>query len=902
MEHISKKISLVKIRSYSPSMINAFNSKSGNFDNVISMQNGNYGMIPTDIELPSNLVSLISEQTDIYINISTKNNNDRTVYGDIFNIEEKSEVNFEVIKSKIDGNAEINYYYIFENNIYSNQITPLSIYSDLSNNATLHKFMTFNHLQEWFLFFKKYFTLLTVDKSKMIKYPSYLEYLLKEKGLTKSDADKINTLDNTFNSRGGEVMYNFLKDYIFINFPTTIEGNDGIKQIIGKKVPYFMSYPQVLQWKSIFKKYNDYGFNSINENSINVSFINGNSFLSSYTVSQVCCTYNEYEEMGGKDMYDWLQTKKYSGLSEDLQLNTSTLHVPILLTQAISNLGEETPLSEEWVEGRTYNNGEIFTYIEDCYQVSGNNGYSYDNCLKEFSIDGVFNRLNISGNNNSFINRYFTYNENNGYISIPNRWNVGIKYILNNGTCFLIDNVVYKQFQNDYIVIENQSKNSYYKVEYLNNRQSYCEINGIKYLGDDKNIILRNVGNCNGNNLSNKISPILKNGSFIDYNNELFMSINGEITIDVVYNSYDAFFLYNGEALMVNGNTVDSLDLGSKIETTLEMDKVENLSIDSYYVDRTNNYVYVIKKYTIYDSFIGSGTTESKLDEFSPLNNVCDLAGNYLKGVFLTSLDKKYPSEGDILKIPYVCYSTNSLSLTDNTYSADGLTESCYYLFGNILTDIKFYRSTADGGMETLLNQNELYETSKNWTKYDYYVKFNYVMGGIIRQIKPDGSADFHYEWIGNIPSESSNIDYHTGIIYEELRKLDLKSEKYYINSQDFQTVFYVDVLDSNEIEYINDNEQAFVNKASFYYYKLENNENSFIFDKGYMNSPTFRQEYNIGNSSLKKVDSNIYIDRGNASSFTRQFALGECRTFESLKRYQNGSLKIINNNDTNTF
>ena len=902
MEHISKKISLVKMRSYAPSMINAFDSKSGTFNSVISEQNGNYGMVPSDIELPSNLVNLISEQTDLYVNILTISDNDKAIYGELFNIENKNEYNFEYVKSKLSDGVKINYYYILENNIYSNVITSSTNYNDLLSSAILHKFMTFTHLQEWFSFFKKYYDILSVKKGKLFRYSSYEDYLLYEKGITKSEAAEINTYDKLFTARGGESMYNFLKDYIFTKFQTIIEKNDEVRQINGKKVPYYMSYPQIMQWKSEFKKYTDYGFYKLKDASIDNAFVSGNVLLSSYTVSQVCCMFKEYNDMGGDDMKEWLETINYIEFPNNLLLNTSTFHFPILLSQTISNLGEETPLAEDWVEGRLYNNNEIYMYNEDCYQVSGNSGYSYDNCLKEFNVDGVFNRLNKLDDNYSFINHYFAYNENNVYISTPNRWNVGIKCALNITNCFLIDNIVYKQFQSDYIVVENQGKSSYYKVEYLNNRQSYCEINGIKYLGDDKNIFLRNIGNCLNDNTSNKISPIFKNGLFIKYKGELLMPINGTINIDTVYNSYDAYFVYNGDTLMVNGNTIDSSDIGSKIELSSDMDKIENLLIDSYYVDRDNESVYIIKKYNIYDTFIGSGTTESKLDEFIQLNNLCDLNGNYIKGNFISSSNQKYPSEGNILNIPYICYTTSNISLTDKTYSAEGLTESCYYLFGNILTDIKFYRATADGDKELLVNQNEVYENSENWAKYDYFVKFNYVMGGIIRQIKPEGSNDFHYEWIGNIPSESANPDYHTGVIYEEFRKLDLKTEKYYMNSQDFQSIFYIDVLDSNDIEDIEDNDQALINKASFYYYKLENNGNSFIFDKGYMSSPTFRKEYNIGNSSLKKVDSNIYIDRGNASSFSRHFALGECRTFESLRKYQNGSLKIINNNDTNTL
>ena len=66
--------------------------------------------------------------------------------------------------------------------------------------------------------------------------------------------------------------------------------------------------------------------------------------------------------------------------------------------------------------------------------------------------------------------------------------------------------------------------------------------------------------------------------------------------------------------------------------------------------------------------------------------------------------------------------------------------------------------------------------------------------------------------------------------------------------------------------------------------------------------SPTVRINYNLKVSIPKKIKTDIYIDRGNGTSFSRHFALGECKSLEALTQYQDGGLKIINNNDVNTL
>ena len=61
----------------------------------------------------------------------------------------------------------------------------------------------------------------------------------------------------------------------------------------------------------------------------------------------------------------------------------------------------------------------------------------------------------------------------------------------------------------------------------------------------------------------------------------------------------------------------------------------------------------------------------------------------------------------------------------------------------------------------------------------------------------------------------------------------------------------------------------------------------------GTLVAPVFRREYLLWNSSREYVESNIYIERGNASAIDRHLRLGEVASFEALENYNNGYFKI---------
>lgn len=57
---------------------------------------------------------------------------------------------------------------------------------------------------------------------------------------------------------------------------------------------------------------------------------------------------------------------------------------------------------------------------------------------------------------------------------------------------------------------------------------------------------------------------------------------------------------------------------------------------------------------------------------------------------------------------------------------------------------------------------------------------------------------------------------------------------------------------------------------------------------------PVFREEYKLGISTIEKIDSDIYIDRGVSASFEKHLKLGEVYSLEALEQFGNGYFKIM--------
>ena len=127
-EHIQMKLNINDIYSHLPGILNGYLSITDNygfqqsvFSSVSGETNGNYNLIVSDIEIPLNISSAITDNTDIYINLPTSYSgsaSDKIIYGEYFTIENKSASILSSIQNRITNNLTPKYYYIDNNNIY----------------------------------------------------------------------------------------------------------------------------------------------------------------------------------------------------------------------------------------------------------------------------------------------------------------------------------------------------------------------------------------------------------------------------------------------------------------------------------------------------------------------------------------------------------------------------------------------------------------------------------------------------------------------------------------------------------------------------------------------------------------------------------------------------------------
>ena len=62
------------------------------------------------------------------------------------------------------------------------------------------------------------------------------------------------------------------------------------------------------------------------------------------------------------------------------------------------------------------------------------------------------------------------------------------------------------------------------------------------------------------------------------------------------------------------------------------------------------------------------------------------------------------------------------------------------------------------------------------------------------------------------------------------------------------------------------------------------------------INDQILREEYKLGIATKEKIESNVYIDRGVASSFEKHLKLLDINSLESLEQLGNGYFNIKKN------
>lgn len=375
-----------------PKIVNATDFYQCNsYHDILCGLNGNYGLMPSDIEIPQDIVDSITDYTDIYVNVSDNNGG----YYDIRQISDD-----DIRNRAINGTT---YYFYYNHNIFSiacdSQTSSLNV-DDVLKKSTLHKYLTYSTLKKWFHFFKKYDSLLKSGTNN-VKYASALDFYQYEiKNKSEAEYEKYKGYDDTFAARGGNTFFDWVSNNCIPVFMMP-------KQYINANKASFLYYPQALKlfnWLQIrYYKYNNISDNAnrytftaeisgdtakgleitdepfiseffdkqfndsylyftsgkedsfntfqINEEDSNIQWPPTSAKLKASGTPEIssgdCCDYNEYIIHGGNQLYYKLKEWLVKVTKIPSATNSASIVIPVMLSTNIDDLGIMTIMSEK---------------------------------------------------------------------------------------------------------------------------------------------------------------------------------------------------------------------------------------------------------------------------------------------------------------------------------------------------------------------------------------------------------------------------------------------------------------------------------------------------------------------------------------------------------------------------
>jgi hypothetical protein len=218
---------------------------------------------------------------------------------------------------------------------------------------------------------------------------------------------------------------------------------------------------------------------------------------------------------------------------------------------------------------------------------------------------------------------------------------------------------------------------------------------------------------------------------------------------------------------------------------------------------------------------------------------------------------------------------------------------------GNYLESIVFYYLDENGERlnETSVSGSDSREVLK---KYDeggeYYRPTEILYCDITYYI----GATLEYDEVNSryIPSPGR----HKGVKYVDTLIVTKSVGDFYMSDGSFFTFNYYQLRGKMNDQYLDDfKDNKLVNKS---YFEMETmifcNKEGDLFktdywenNNGMISAPVFRTEYNLFSSTPQKSKSDIYIDRGISSAFETHIKLQEVHTLDALENYSNGYFKI---------
>ena len=352
----------------------------------------------------------------------------------------------------------------------------------------------------------------------------------------------------------------------------------------------------------------------------------------------------------------------------------------------------------------------------------------------------------------------------------------------------------------------------------------------------------------------------------------------------------------------------------------------------------------------IYSAKELSGHTVSRLTDLESTDVLIDDIGNKVDGKYIISGDGQtrvynhQPPQGTELDLLYEVGNTSNIRRIKGLTKEDVDEFETYttpnYFIGNIITSMVFYYKDNEGNViqstvksggtqdyKTSLQaihasqaarrviENDVNNYEVIFDGEDIYCDVTYYVGATLGLIS---GGTYYLAYSGGV--ETNNYNY--GVEYKETVKFVKENREYYLkkligkqipttfNSPSAHTVSYpiyvykltqemTDIEADGYNTYFESPLAAFKTEINLISGDLTSNYSGYADMDTYNNihvSPTLKQEYMLGISSLENIDSDIYIERGINAAFERHLKLGEVTSLEALEQYSNGYFKIIEN------
>lgn len=919
MRHINLQISLEPFKSRLPGVIPAIGDDGKfvkfNKDNIkYEFHSGNYGMIPSDVVIPSGYTDTITDFTDYNVWIVDNNGNEKyTLSG----------------RTLYDGQDEV-------------------------------KVISYATLRKWYHFFSEYYKLLNSNHCNRV-YSSATEYFEHESQFdARYDASYYAELDRLYEARGGHEFYKWLTKNCFPRFDIEKE----LQDVWGCD---YLSYPSAIEWLGWFEQRSQYS-------SCSAETCCSDMDDCCECIEYVKRGGKAFHDK----IYEWLlevTTLMEENVNSGIFPESACFTVPLMFKSNIDDLGQMSIFSSEWERGANYGNhfgdsaGTVVhqpqiitdggdTYIDNRGFIinSSGSGYWHNSGYSENWFDYDDWQDSLEYYVGKYKDRYttdissYTYNRHGAVVYNPTDDSEGLQepysaYTPEYGVVAYRE-IPYPVIESDYIEYNGPVKHlqgKLYEVIYSGT---------IPYINmNNKKIFAVNVdGTYIFSFYGKKCDPIqnpceIQHGKIVIIDGAVYDASGDVISVlrdihnqsgETLYSKFDgsvsiegATYFISGESLYKDAGFSYSEDIcTNNFQEVAEEDMIQ-LGWKSYKIE--GDTVKIIYNYTVYDAKVLSGYTESYLSSVRLPSVYTDDMGNPMPGRYtapehleqisegvseLVGVSYVQPAEGEILDLYYQVGS--ALNITP--FDIPEETGDTQYFTADIIEEMRFFyksKNTNEPINETLVVIN-LDTPFSERSNLDAIAECEekaraYFSGDSFTEV-PDYymTCEFVYHLGATVYFDSSDLNnrtyrlYNNGtsVKYIERAHLILKPCIYYLHELECYPVKYYDVVPITENVVLNDfsNKITTVTRSTFF--KTVNlwDKNAPVsgivneVGKQYTALPLMRTEGNLGMAIQQNIDEDIYINRGLSAAFERYVKLGEVSTMEALANYGNGWFKMLTN------